>query len=93
LWILWNHRYHNRCREHPYFIYIQSIGELSKYTTPTGVADYAALALIGGIGATFLSRGRLWDCSSSGGTLSGKVAMVEKEKLVDIMESQVPQSM
>ncbi|KAJ6147241.1 hypothetical protein N7497_009223 [Penicillium chrysogenum] len=35
--------------------------ELSKYTTPTGVADYAALALIGGIGATFLSRGRLWD--------------------------------
>ena len=35
--------------------------ELSKYTTPTGFADYAALAFLGGVGATYLSKGLLWD--------------------------------
>ncbi|CAG8395837.1 unnamed protein product [Penicillium salamii] len=35
--------------------------ELSKYTTPAGIADYAALAVLGGLGATYLSKGRLWD--------------------------------
>jgi NADPH-ferrihemoprotein reductase len=35
--------------------------ELSKYTTPTGFADYTALAVLGVIGATYLSKGRLWD--------------------------------
>lgn len=34
---------------------------VSKYATPTGYADYVALALLGGLGATYLSRGRLWD--------------------------------
>ena len=35
--------------------------ELSKYATPTGVADYVALAVIAGVSAGYLSRGILWD--------------------------------
>ncbi|KAJ5762286.1 uncharacterized protein N7511_005668 [Penicillium nucicola] len=35
--------------------------ELSKYATPTGIADYAALAVLGGVSAGYLSRGLLWD--------------------------------
>ncbi|KAI9927380.1 hypothetical protein ASPWEDRAFT_116905 [Aspergillus wentii DTO 134E9] len=35
--------------------------ELSKLATPTGVADYTALALLAGAGATYLSRGIIWD--------------------------------
>ncbi|KXG46735.1 NADPH-cytochrome p450 reductase, FAD-binding, alpha-helical domain-3 [Penicillium griseofulvum] len=35
--------------------------EFSKYGTPTGFADYVALAVLGGIGATYLSKGWLWD--------------------------------
>lgn len=35
--------------------------ELSKYAAPTGVADYAALAVIAGVSAGYLSRGILWD--------------------------------
>lgn len=35
--------------------------ELSKYATPTGIADYTALAVIAGASATYLSRGILWD--------------------------------
>lgn len=35
--------------------------EVSKYATPTGIADYTALAILAGTGATFLSRGILWD--------------------------------
>lgn len=38
--------------------------ELSKYATPTGYADYAALAILGGLGATYISRGRLWETRS-----------------------------
>ncbi|KAJ5324424.1 hypothetical protein N7476_003024 [Penicillium atrosanguineum] len=34
---------------------------LSKYATPTGIADYAALMTIAGISAGYLSRGILWD--------------------------------
>lgn len=37
------------------------IQELSKYATPTGVADYAALAVIVAAGAGYFSRGILWD--------------------------------
>lgn len=37
------------------------VEELSKYATPTGMADYAALAVIAGTSATYLSRGILWD--------------------------------
>ncbi|KAH8425615.1 NADPH cytochrome P450 oxidoreductase family protein [Aspergillus melleus] len=35
--------------------------ELSKIMTPTGVADYAALTVLSMAGATYLSRGFLWD--------------------------------
>ena len=35
--------------------------ELYKYATPTGIADYAALVVIAGISAGYLSRGILWD--------------------------------
>jgi NADPH-ferrihemoprotein reductase len=35
--------------------------ELSKYATPTGLIDYAALAVLGGVSATYLTRGLLWD--------------------------------
>lgn len=35
--------------------------EISKYATPTGVADYAALAIIAGVSVGYLSRGILWD--------------------------------
>ncbi|KAJ5949043.1 hypothetical protein N7454_000627 [Penicillium verhagenii] len=35
--------------------------ELQKYTTPTGIADYAALAIIASVSAGYLSRGTLWD--------------------------------
>ncbi|KAJ5089601.1 hypothetical protein N7532_008285 [Penicillium argentinense] len=35
--------------------------ELSKYATPTGLADYSALAIIAGVSGAYLSRGYLWD--------------------------------
>ncbi|CAI7664880.1 unnamed protein product [Penicillium manginii] len=37
------------------------LDELSKYATPTGIADYAALAVIAGISGAYISRGYLWD--------------------------------
>ncbi|KAJ5632528.1 hypothetical protein N7490_008867 [Penicillium lividum] len=37
------------------------LAELRKYATPTGIADYAALAIIAGVSAGYLSRGLLWD--------------------------------
>ncbi|KAJ5730102.1 uncharacterized protein N7483_004610 [Penicillium malachiteum] len=37
------------------------LAEVQKYATPTGIADYAALAIIAGVSATFMSRGILWD--------------------------------
>ncbi|KAJ5778075.1 hypothetical protein N7520_001321 [Penicillium odoratum] len=37
------------------------LAELQKYATPTGIADYAALAIIVGVSAGYLSRGILWD--------------------------------
>jgi len=35
--------------------------ELAKVATPTGIADYTALVILAGCGATYLSRGLLWD--------------------------------
>ncbi|KAJ5902934.1 hypothetical protein N7495_003462 [Penicillium taxi] len=35
--------------------------ELSKFATPTGMADYAALAVITSLSATYFARGILWD--------------------------------
>ncbi|KAJ5810163.1 uncharacterized protein N7503_002381 [Penicillium pulvis] len=37
------------------------LAELQKYATPTGIADYAALAIVAGVSAGYLSRGTLWD--------------------------------
>lgn len=37
------------------------LAEIQKYATPTGIADYTALAIIAGVSATFMSRGYLWD--------------------------------
>ncbi|OQE23148.1 hypothetical protein PENSTE_c009G06203 [Penicillium steckii] len=37
------------------------LDQLSKYGTPTGVADYVALAIIAGISGAYVSRGYLWD--------------------------------
>ncbi|CAI7581391.1 unnamed protein product [Penicillium pancosmium] len=37
------------------------LDELSKYATPTGLADYAALAVIAGVSGAYISRGYLWD--------------------------------
>ncbi|KAJ6084094.1 hypothetical protein N7486_010894 [Penicillium sp. IBT 16267x] len=37
------------------------LAELQKYATPTGIADYAALAIIAGASVGYLSRGTFWD--------------------------------
>jgi NADPH-ferrihemoprotein reductase len=39
----------------------ERLQELYKYAAPTGIADYAALAVIAGVSAGYLSRGILWD--------------------------------
>ncbi|KAJ5659443.1 hypothetical protein N7507_005894 [Penicillium longicatenatum] len=39
----------------------ETLAELQKYVTPTGIADYAALAIIAGVSAGYMSRGTFWD--------------------------------
>ncbi|KAJ5168353.1 uncharacterized protein N7482_003947 [Penicillium canariense] len=45
----------------PWNIPPELLQAISKYATPTGIADYTALAILLGTGATCLSRGLLWD--------------------------------
>ncbi|KAJ5596599.1 hypothetical protein N7450_003057 [Penicillium hetheringtonii] len=37
------------------------LDQIYKYGTPTGMADYAALAIIAGVSGAYISRGYLWD--------------------------------